>query len=298
MNGALFVEPVVIAPDAGLTSTNVDDSADPAVWSVGTTYTQGDRVTVGDFIYESVQEADNTGHAVTDAMWWVQVGPVNALRMFDQRVGSQTEQAALIEVVVTPGDLIGALSLRNVLATSVRVIQETGAEGVLYDETVSLDDQVADWFEYWYSAINFQTEAVFTGFLPFGDASYTVRIENDPGIAKCGELLMGPAFEAGITEAGAQTGIDDYSLIAPDEFGVRDIVERDFAETMELRLYVQAGKSATLTRLLTRNRARPILVIASTLRPDAQVFGLAESWNRLLSYPDMDVFTITMRGLT
>jgi hypothetical protein len=34
------------------------------------------------------------------------------------------------------------------------------------------------------------------------------------------------------------------------------------------------------------------------MRADAQVYGLAESWRRILSYPGYDVFNITMKGLT
>jgi hypothetical protein len=297
-SGALFVEPIVIADDGALTSSNVDGSLDPPAWSAAATYTLGQQATSGTSIYQSVQDADNINHPVTDTAWWVRVGATNRLRMFDQKIGAQTERADTIEVVITPMSVIGVVSLRNVEALSVRVRQSTVPDGVLYDRTVSLDDPVGDWFEYWFSAVTHQSEAIFTDLLPLGDASYTITIDNTGSVAKCGELLMGAALDAGITEVGVQTGIEDYSLIAPDEFGVRDIVERDFAEVMDLTVYVQEAKSATLVRLLTRNRARPILLVASSRRPDAQNYGLAESWRRTLSFPDMDVFTVSMKGLT
>lgn len=297
-SGALFVEPIQITSGGALTSTSVDGSADPAAWSAGTTYAEGDQVTSGESIYQSVQDAANLNHAVTDTDWWVRVGAINKLRMFDQKIGAQTENADTIEVVITPDAVIGVISLQNLDALSVRVRQSTTVDGVLYDRTVTLDDPVADWYEYWFAPITHQTKALFTDLLPIGDASYTITVDNTGETARCGELLMGPALDAGITEAGVQTGIDDYSTITADAFGVRDIVERDFAGTMDLRLWVQAGKSPTLERLLTRNRARPILVVASNLRPDAQVYGLAESWNRTLSYPDMDAYSVSMRGLT
>lgn len=296
-SGALFVEPIAIAEGGALTSTNVDGSADPPAWSAATTYAEDAQATSGTSVYQSLQDG-NLNHAVTDPLWWVRVGAINRLRMFDQKIGAQTERPGSIEVVVTPMQVISVVSLRNLQALTVRVRQQTTEDGVVYDRTVALDDPVGDWFEYFFSPITRQTEAIFTDLLPMGDAIYTVTIDNGAEVAKCGEVIMGPALDAGITEAGVQKGIDDYSRIAPDEFGVRDIVQRDFAENMDLTVWVAAGKSATLTRLLTRNRARPFLLVASNRRPDAQVYGLAESWRCTLSFPDTDVYTVTMKGLT
>jgi hypothetical protein len=298
--GALFVEPIEITGDL-LVSTNVDGSLDPAAWDVAHTYGAGDQATVGDAIYQSMQAA-NTGHDVTlveDPPWWVRVGAINALRMFDHRIGAQTENAESIEVVISPGQIIDLVSLRNVQALTVRLQQTSpSVEGVVYDKTISLDDPVADWFEYFFSPVTFRTDALFPGLLPITDSLFSLFARYPAGTAKIGELIMGPALDAGIAEAGVQDGIDDYSTITADEFGVRDIVERDFADNMEATVWVQAARSGTLRRLLTANRARPILFIPVTLRADAQVYGLAESWRRTLSYPGMDVFSITMKGLT
>lgn len=297
-SGALFVEPITIATGGALTSTNVGTSLDPAAYDAAHTYALADQATSGESIYQSVQAAANTGHALTDAAWWVRVGAINKMRMFDGRVGDQSENANTIEVVITPGTVVGALSVRNMAALTVRVVQQTVGEGVLYDKTVSLDDPVLDWFDYFFADFTYQTDAIFTGLTAFSDASYAITVDNTGGTAKCGEILMGPAFDAGITEAGVTKGIDDYSLISADAFGVRSIVERDFADNMALTLWVLAGRSPTLTRLLTRNRARPFLLVSSDARPDAQVYGLAESWTCTLSYPDYDVYSVSMKGLT
>lgn len=296
-SGALFVDPILIATGGALTSTNVGTSLDPAAYNGATTYALGAQVTSGEAIYQSLQ-AGNTGHAVSETAWWVEVGAINKLRMFDRKVGAQTENADSIEVVITPVSVIGVISLRNLQALEVTVEQSTTELGVVYSSTVLLDEPVSDWYEYFFNPITLATEAVFTGLTPFTDAAYTISIDNTGGTAKCGELLMGSVMDAGVTEAGVSDGIDDYSLIQPDEFGVRDIVERDFADNMELTVFVQTQKSAPLKRFLTQNRAKPVLVIASDARPDAQVYGLAESWRRILSYPNYDVFNIVMRGLT
>jgi hypothetical protein len=296
-SATMFVEPLVIASGGALTSTNVGTSLDPAAYDVAHTYASGDQATSGESIYQSLV-GGNTGNAVTDTTKWVRVGAINRMKMFDQKVGSQTLNADTIEVVVTPGQAIDVVALRNLDGFFATVEQSTVADGVIYSKTVDLDTPVLDWFDYWFSPITRTTEALFTGLLPYSDATTTVTVDNTGGTAKCGELLMGLALTPGNTESGVQDGIDDYSVIAPDQFGVRDIIERDYADNMSLTVWVDSLRSPVLKRFLTLNRAKPILVIASASRPDAQVYGLAESWQRTLSYPGTDVYTITMRGLT
>jgi hypothetical protein len=294
---ALFIEPLVITSSGALTSTNVGTSLDPAAYDAAHTYALGDQATSGESVYQSLA-AGNVGNAVTDTTKWVLVGAINKMRMFDRKIGAQTENADTIEVVITPGQAIDIVDLRNLDALSVTVEQSTVTDGVIYSKTIELDAPVMDWFDYWFSPITRQTEALFTGLLPFSDASITITIDHTGGTARCGELLMGRALDPGQTEIGVQDGIDDYSVITPDQFGVRDIVERDYADNMTLTVWVESARSPILRRFLTLNRAKPILVIASSDRPDAQVYGLAESWQRTLSYPGMDVFSITMKGLT
>jgi hypothetical protein len=294
---AIFVEPIEITTGGALTTTNVGTSLDPAAWNSGTTYALADQATSGEVIYQSVQ-AGNLNHAVSDTAWWVEVGAINKMRMFDRKIGAQTENADTIEVDITPGVIIDVVSVRNVQAASVTVEQSTVADGVIYSRTVELDEPVVDWFDYWFSAVTMQTEALFTGILPYSDAVFNIVVDNTGGTSKCGELLMGPALEIGRVMAGVSDGIDDYSRIEADEFGVRDIVERDFADNMEFAVRVEASISPVLKAFLTRNRAQPFLVLVSPNRPDAQVYGLAESWRRVLSYVDHDTYSITMRGLT
>lgn len=295
--GVLVVTPIEITEPGTLTATNVGTSADPAAYDAGVTYALGDQVTSGTTVYQSAQ-AGNIGHAVTDTLWWVEVGSINKLRMFDRRVGAQTENADTIEVTITPGVMVGVLSLRNLEALSVTVSQSTPTDGELFSRSIDLDYPVDDWFEYFFGEFVMQTDVVVPGLLPYTDAVVTVTISNTGGTAKCGELLLGPAMEPGDAEFGLSDGIDDYSVIAPDPFGVRDIVERDYADNMELTVWVEAHRSPAFRRLLSENRARPILVASTDARPDAQVYGLAESWRRVLSYPGWDVFNLTMKGLT
>lgn len=296
-SGALFVEPIAIATGVALVSTNAGPGDDPAAYDAGTFYDTGARVTSGESVYQSVQDR-NRGEPVLDPAWWVRVGAINRLRMFDGRVGDQTENPDNIVVVIAPGTIVDVLALKNLQAFSVHVVETTPADGLVYDRTIVLDSVVHDWYEYFFGDFVMQTDAVFADVLPYTDATFTVTIEDATGTARCGELMMGAAVHAGTTEAGVSTGIDDYSLVQPDEFGVRDIVERDFADNMDMVVYVESTRSSTVTRFLTRNRAKPILVIASDQRPDAMVYGLAESWRRVLTYPDMDVLNLTMKGLT
>lgn len=299
-SGALFVEPITIATGGALTSTTAGTSGDPAAWGSGATFGDGDQATYGESIYQSLQAA-NTGKQpdlLVNADWWVRVGAINKMKMFDRKVGSQTENPNSIAVVITPAEFVGVIALRNVEGQSVTVMQETVGEGEVYTRTLSLVEPVDDWLVYFFGEIITQNEAIFTGLAQYTDAAYTITISNPGGVAKCGELIMGPALEPGRTLSGGSDGIDDYSVIAADEFGVRDIVEREYADNTDQSIMVEKARSPMLRRFLTRNRARAFLFIPSDARPDLQVYGFAESWRRVMSYPAHDVYNITMRGLT
>lgn len=292
----IFVEPIAIT--AGMiTSTNVGAGDDPAAYGAGTTYAAGAQVTSGESIYQSVQDA-NTGHPVTDAAWWVLVGAINRLKMFDLKIGSQTRNAGAIVVQITPGVIIDVVALKNIDGLYARVVQTTAEEGVVYDRITPLDAPVADWYDYFFGPIILQREALFADVKPYTDAVLTVTIDQTGGTAGCGEMVIGSALKAGITQLGVRAGIDDYSRITLDDFGVRDIVERDFSQNLECTVYVESGWSGTLRELLTRNRAKPILLVPGDSRADMQVYGFAESWACVLTYPGLDVFSITMKGLT
>ena len=106
-----FINPVAITDAMLISSTRAEN--DYTTWASGTTYALAARVisTTTHRIYESVQAGNLNHNPITDSgTWWIDVGPTSRWAMFDQTVGTVTEQASPLTVVLAPG-AITALAL-------------------------------------------------------------------------------------------------------------------------------------------------------------------------------------------
>jgi hypothetical protein len=294
------IAPIAIVTGSTLTSTNVGTALDPAAWSDVTTYALADRCVIGEVVYQS-EQAGNLNHTpATPAnipTWWVVVGAINKLAMFDRRVGSQTINANTISVVLTPGEVVDTISLLNLDAFAVTVTQTDPVAGVVCTKVIDLMEPVGDWWEYLYYPIKLATSALITGLLPYRNSTITVLIDNTGGNAACGLLAIGQAIDAGGSRYGATDGIDDYSIVAPDAFGYRDITERDYADDADLTVEVASDLSPSFRRILAARRAQPTIVILADNRPDAQYYGLI-SFRRTFWFLNFDVYAVTVKGFT
>jgi hypothetical protein len=102
----MIIRPVDVTP-AMLTSSNVQEN-DFDVWSVSTAYTVGQKVTLNRRNYEAL--VANTGANpetdTSDPPKWLDLGATNRWRMFDDSVGSLTEFAGSVDVVLQPNAVI------------------------------------------------------------------------------------------------------------------------------------------------------------------------------------------------
>lgn len=303
------VSPIAITAGGTLTSTNVDTSADPAAYNAGTTYNLGDRALGSDgMVYESISLTGHSGNNPTlaaSSAYWGLVGVINKLAMFDRRVGSQTVFADFIEVEVTLDEIADLLSLRNMDGHTVTVTGTDPVEGVIFGpEEYDLQEDVGDWWEYLYSPIVQSPELLVTDLPPYANAVWKVKIDNTGADAKCGLFVMGPALEAGDAEVGASDELDDFSSVEADQFGVRDIVERDYADDANFTVYVDAAVAPLFRRTLAARRAQPTLIVLDDTRPDAQYYGLVSFEHVFLigesddGEPGIDVFNMKVKGFT
>jgi hypothetical protein len=295
-----LVAPITIATGSTLVSTNAGTTGDPAAWSNATTYAAGVQATQGETIYQSAQAA-NTNHDPATAgnvpTWWVVVGAVNKMAMFDTRVGSQTVNADTIGVAILPGAVVDTVSLRNVDCNLIAVIQNDPVDGQVFAQTQNMVEDVGDWWEYLYSPIVQKTDALFTGILPYRNSTITIVIDKTGATARCGLCVVGQSLDAGGASYGSSDGIQDYSLVQPNAWGIRDIVERDYSDEADINLMVRADLSPYFRRTLAARRARPTLLVLADHRPDAQYYGLI-SFRRTFSLPNHDAYTVNVKGYT
>lgn len=289
--------PLAIVSGGTLVSTNVGTTLDPAAYNPATAYAEGDRCVSAEQVWQS-NDGANTGHTpAADSEYWTLVGAINKLAMFDRRVGSQTVNEDTIEVVLDMGQVTDTISILNVDASSITLVQEDPVDGTVHEETQLLAEPVADPWEWCFFPITRRTSALFVGIKPYEASTLTITIDNTGGDAACGALLVGQAFEPGLAQWNASDGIQDYSVIKADSFGVRDIVERDYADDAEFIVEVRPDMSPRFRRILAEQRAKPTVVILADHRPDAQYYGLL-SFRRVLALPNKDIFNVSSKGFT
>ncbi len=293
-----FIEPVTLA-DAALISSTIDET-EHAAWAAGTTYAAAARVIAGHRIYESVQ-ADNLGHdPATDATatWWVDVGPTNRWAMFDASVGTVSQIAGTLTVVLEPG-MISALALLDIAGAAVQVSMTSGGETV-YDKTFDIADdaELLDWWMYFFGPITPATALIVDDLPPFHAGRLTVSITPSSGSAACGTLAVGELVEVGDVQWGARIALTDYSRKETDEWGATSVTERGYAKRFEPSVEVRAAAVDYVARRFAAIRARPVVWIGVSNYESTVIYGWLRDWGIAISYPTFSVAQLTIEGLT
>ena len=270
-----ILEPIVI-DDAALTSTTAPEN-DYSAYNPATTYAVGDKVIVisTHSIYES-QLAGNTGNDPTDienrtgpTIWWLKVGATNAWKMFDEETSSQTVIASPLTVVIKPDVFFSALTLFGVRADTVTVIEKDAPGGnIVFNKTYDMENsRPGDWYEYFFSAFDPQTDLVVDDLIPRITGEITITFTSSGNVA-CGALNLGILNRLGST---AQTPVSipkTFSHIEIDKWGNNKIVHRNSAKDItNIRALVDLSDANEVVRLLTCVLDKPVPVIVSP-RPE------------------------------
>jgi hypothetical protein len=301
-NDFALLRPITIT-EAMFTSSTVAEPAvttdpDPAAWNAGTAYVVGDRVhrTTTHKIYQRLVNGTTATAPESDTTNWIEVGPTNKWKMFDQANESQTTKADSIVVVLTPGVFADTLVFDNVDAVSIRV----QVAGTSYDQTATLRTRVLDnWWDYFFETFIYKTYAVFTG-LPMLLANViTITITKTGSTAKIGTCVLGRRKVIGGTSYGATAGIIDYSRKSTDQFGNTTVVERAYSKRTNVTLWVESGMVDEVHRLLAEYRATAVMWIgAGDLYGALVVYGYFRSFEIVIAYPNFSRCSLDLEGLT
>ena len=250
-----LLQPVTIAGGALVASTVPEN--DYLEWSAFTTYPLGARVIKASThrIYESAA-LDNRGNDPTGTSGkWRDIGPTNRWAMFDQALGSTTEAAGGVTVVLAPGT-VNSVALLDVKAATVRV------EAAGYDRT---------------SVPNASGTVTFLD-MPETDGQLTVTITG-PGTVEVGTLLVGKLVGLGSTTDEAKAGITDFSRKEADEFGDIQIVERAWAKRMTLPAKLRRDAIDLVAGRIAAVRAKPSLWIGKEGMETLTVYGFFKDFS-------------------
>lgn len=305
-----FIRPTAVT-DAVLISSTVPETDYPA-WSAATAYAGGDRVIRAALhkVFERVVAGTTATAPEADGSNWLEVGPTNRWRMFDQKLGTVTTRVDSITVVLTPGRING-LALLGVDASTVTVdltVDEGSGPVSVYSASLDLDSgvQVGNWYEYFYEPIYTQDSVVITDLLDaslldvpaYADGVLTVTLARAGGDVSCGLMVVGLVTELGDTLYPANVSIRDYSRKEADDFGNYALVQRDYSKRMSAEVLVDSSKADQVVRNISRYRATNVVWIGSKKYGSLIVYGFVSDWKLVFENARISKFSLEVEGMT
>lgn len=288
--------------DAMLTASSVTE-ADHAAWNSGTTYTLGARVILVSThkVYESLQ-ATNTNHdPITEAAWWVEVGPTNRWKCLDLSSTTQTVVDSADYYEFTPAQAVNAVSLVNISGIlSVRLRLTDPSFGVVYDQTASLTSvpSEASWYAWFFELRTEQTLVVASDLPSYPNAVLRIDVTSS-GTAYIGACVFGTQRTIGMgVQQGVRLGITDYSRKERNEWGDTVLVQRAYAKRVSFQMLIENDQLDNTFNLLADMRATPCLWIGTNLYGSLTVFGFYASFDIGISYAMYSDCSLDLESLT
>ncbi|MBF8651972.1 hypothetical protein IRZ81_14330 [Pseudomonas putida] len=280
--------------------TNVPE-ADYPLWMSTTAYAVGDIVMLEHRSYEALVANSNknpTGGA-TDPPTWLDLGPTNRWRMFDDKIGTVTTNPESISLTIAPGRAVDSLAFFGLDAASIYVRVVDPYQGIVYESSVSpvSTDGINDWYEYFFAPVEVNEDFVLLD-VPVGSyGSIEIKVAKPAGIAKVGALILGKAAVLGDTLYGTSVGITDYSRKERDDFGNTVIVERDYSKRADFDVMVPTSMVSQVQRLLSKHRAKPLVWIGEASYQSTILYGYYKEFNLVISGPTASDCSISVEGL-
>jgi hypothetical protein len=249
--------------DAVLSSSTSPENDAPA-WVSGQAYAAGALVmrVATHRVYERLFAGSGTTAPEADQIGWIERQATNRWAMFDDRVGSATQQGSgPLTVVLNWPSAVGALVLLGVTGSSVTATWTGGNRTqavpapVLaeFGSTVILDNLAA----------------------PAG--SMTISITGTGAVA-CGTLAAGAWSDLGDERQGVQVGVTDYSRKEFDTFGSALLTRRGFARKLDVPVIMSPSAMDQAVRVLTALRATPAIYRAATWIDATVVYAWLREW--------------------
>jgi hypothetical protein len=280
-------------------ATNVPETDYPA-WDVATAYVVGDRVMRSHRNYEAL--IDNTGKSpetATSPATWLDIGPTNRWAMFDELIGTYTENPESIELSMALGAGVDSVAFFGVDAGLVTVRVIDPFRGIVFersDQPVNTDG-IENWFDYFTAVVKTREDFILTGLGAGRSSVIEVKISKPGGLAKVGALVLGKMATLGVSLYGTSVGLVDFSRKERDVFGNYVIVERGFSKRAEYDVAVQTPEISRVQRLLGQYRARPLVWVGEAQYDSTIIYGYYKDFSISISSPSISDATITVEGL-
>lgn len=289
----------LVAVAAMITASNATETV--AVWNSVTAYTIGQRARLDTthMIYECLIANNGKSpdtHLIGTTPEWGEVQAANKFAMLDAVNNSQTVQADVIDLTLSPGRF-NALYLGGLSAKNVQVIVKAGTT-TLHDQLHQLvRDNVFSWSQ-WTNDPIIRDEDLVLFDLPVSIGATVRVIINQPGgTARCGTLVVGMARDLGETQWGAGFRIKSNSVYKDKGFGRIGLNKRPAARRVSAPIRIPMGMFDEVNRLMMEFDAVNLLWSFSDEFKSLNVYGYCEDFDNGLPTYNGAIYNLKVMGL-
>ena len=286
----------------------VELTDDTLVTQTNPSVTEGDIYTYGEHNYEALVDNDDRpdlgviklNENGDPAPTWLDLGFINPLRMFDNKLDSRTTGPSPLVIDITPNMLVNGLALFNVDAATVQITYTDPDDGLVYDtgQISMLDNSgVQDWYSFFFDPYLVKADLARVDLPAYIDGTVQITLDGAGADVAIGEIVLGTIYQIGEAQYGSSAGIIDFSRKEQDQFGNFEIVPRRFSKRAEFDAVIPPAYGGSVQRTLARLRATPIVWIGSVDLEETIVYGYFREFDILLSNPAFSNVTITVEGL-
>ena len=301
---------IVVKPHlATLEYTNVPEN-DHAEYVAGTTYALGERVIVlaNKKIYESLQDANTGNTPSTSPEWWLDLGAMNAHKMFDEFVNTKTVNADSIHVKLAVGK-VDYIAFFGLVGSDIELTLWDATETTkLWEDAFNLTYGLstvssASWYEYFFGEYEVKEDfSTLIGVVAF-NAILEIKILN-PGVnAECAKVVVGRRHRIGLTQYGVGVGIVDYSRNMVDDFGRRYMRQGNFSKRNDVTLWIENTQVDPVYRLLASLRGTSTAWVTDSRDEETGrfesliVYGFYRDFNIVIKHPTISECRLEIEGM-
>lgn len=235
---------------------------------------------------------------------WVDQGAINRWRMFDKligddwQVGTFTENPESIQLVFQAADVINAIGMVAVTATSIRVEVSVADEGVVYDNTVNTADfGVDDYYDYFFAPIERRDAFTFLDLPPYSNARIAITIDAPDAVARVGSLVFGYQEVIGECAAGTSAGFETFSSLEYDRWGSARLVKNDTRDVVDFDVRIDTDRTGYVRQRMRELHSVPSLYVGVAELEITIIVGVAGRFRVVLPGPAISESAIEVKSL-
>lgn len=235
---------------------------------------------------------------------WTLVGSTNLWKLFDRKPSDICKHPKSIQVELKPNKMGLGVGLVGLHGTSCRIKMTDEKDGVVYDRTISLREDVGvhDWRTYFtVQPSNVSNLTILDLPLLYGEAKLSITIDNKFGFAECGQIIVGDIVDLGFaTYDGTGFKGQDFSAISHDAYGNLEVVKRKAIKIFDFSVVVKTPDLKRIERIFQglRGAGGAVWIGNDNSRYAASIYGFSSDYSVNYSDPITSDLSIEIKGFS